>query len=61
MLRILRFNLLLFLMAFAIFIPVSLWGQVKMTYPIRLQWNGVAEQHIASDTLLDMDLESGVY
>ena len=39
----------------------SLWGQMKMEQTIRLQWQGVAEQHFASDTLLYMDLESGVY
>ena len=54
-------KLLFFLMAFALFIPVSLWGQMKTNYPIRLQWNGVAKQYMASDTLLYMHLESGVY
>ena len=54
-------KLLFFLMAFALFIPVSLWGQMKTNYPIRLQWNGVAKQCMASDTLLYMHLESGVY
>jgi len=61
MLRIIRFNWLLFLMVLAVMAPASLRGQVRMSYPVRLQWNGVAEQHIASDTLLIMDLESGVY
>ena len=61
MLRIIRFNWLLFLMVLAVMGPASLRGQVRMSYPVRLQWNGVAEQHIASDTLLIMDLESGVY
>ena len=54
-------KLLFFLMVFAVFIPVALRGQVKMTYPICLQWNGVAEQRFASDTLLYIDLESGIY
>ena len=61
MLRIIRFNWLLFLMVLAVMAPASLRGQVRMSYSVRLQWNGVAEQHIASDTLLIMDLESGVY
>ena len=61
MLRIIRFNWLLFLMVLAVMAPASLRGQVRMSYPVRLKWNGVAEQHIASDTLLIMDLESGVY
>lgn len=56
-----QLNLLLFLMVFVAFAPVSLLGQVKMSHPIRLQWQGVAEQHIASDTLLYIALESGVY
>ena len=56
-----RLFLLLFLMAFAAFAPASLMGQVKMSYPIHLQWHGVAEQRIDTDTLLYIDLESGVY
>ena len=52
-------KLLFFLMVFATFTPV--WGQVRMNHSIRLQWNGVTEQHAASDTLLYIDLESGVY
>jgi hypothetical protein len=48
-------------MIFVAFAPLSLLGQVKMSYPIRLQWQGVTEQHIASDTLLYIALESGVY
>ena len=52
-------KLLFFLMVFATFTPV--WGQVRMNHPIRLQWNGVAEQRAASDTLLYIDLESGTY
>ena len=54
-------NLLLFLLAFATFLPVSLKGQVTMSQPVCLQWNGVAEHRSASDTLLYIDLESGVY
>ncbi|MBR5081776.1 MAG: type IX secretion system sortase PorU [Bacteroidales bacterium] len=61
MLRIIRFNWLLFLMVLAVMAPASLRGQVRMSYPVRLQWNGVVEQRFASDTLLYMDLESGVY
>ena len=61
MFRILRFNLLLFLTVFAVMTPASLMGQMRMSYPVRLQWNGVVEQRFASDTLLYMDLESGVY
>ena len=56
-----RLNLLLFLMAFTSFVPTALFGQVKMSHPIRLQWKGVAEQRLSADTLLYMDLESGVY
>ena len=56
-----RLSLLLFLSVFAAFAPVSLWGQMKMSHPIRLQWNGVATQRFDSDTLLYIDLESGVY
>ena len=56
-----RLNLLLVLSVFAAFAPVSLWGQMKMSHPIRLQWNGVATQHFDSDTLLYIVLESGVY
>ena len=56
-----RLNLLLFLMAFTSFVPTALFGQVKMTHPIRLQWKGVAEQRLSADTLLYMDLESGIY
>ena len=52
-------KLLFFLMVFATFVPV--WGQVEMNHHLRLQWNGVAEQRAASDTLLYIDLESGVY
>ena len=56
-----RLNLLLFLMAFTSFVPTALFGQVKMSHPIRLQWKGVAEQRLSADTLLYMDLESGIY
>ena len=56
-----RLFLFLFLMAFAAFAPASLMGQVKISHPIRLQWHGVAEQRFDSDTLLYIDLESGVY
>lgn len=56
-----RLNLLLFLMAFTSFVPTALFGQVKMSHPIRLQWKGVAEQRLSADTLLYMDLVSGVY
>ena len=56
-----QLDLLYFLMIFAIFAPVSLMGQVTMRHPISLQWNGVTEQRIASDTLLYIDLESGFY
>ena len=54
-------RLLVFIMAVAVCAPFSLWGQVKMSYPILLRWNGVTAQRFASDTLLLMDLESGVY
>ena len=56
-----RFCLLLVMLFFAAGNADSLWGQMKMEQTIRLQWQGVAEQHFASDTLLYMDLESGVY
>lgn len=56
-----RFCLLLIVLFFVAGSPVSLWGQMKIDRPIRLKWLGVAEQHFASDTLLYMDLESGVY
>lgn len=56
-----RLSLQLFLMVLSFFAPVSLWGQMRMDCPIRLQWNGVAMQRIASDTLLYIDLESGTY
>ena len=55
----LRFLFLLTVLAF--FAPVSLWGQMEMSYPIRLQWKGVTGQRIDSDTLLYINLESGVY
>ena len=56
-----RFCLLLIVLFFVAGSHVSLWGQMKIDRPIRLKWLGVAEQHFASDTLLYMDLESGVY
>ena len=56
-----RLDLLRFIMVFIVFVPVSLCGQVKMSHHISLHWNGVAERHMASDTLLYLDLESGVY
>ena len=56
-----RFCLLLIVLFFVAGSPVSLWGQMKIDRPIQLKWLGVAEQHFASDTLLYMDLESGVY
>ena len=56
-----RLDLLLFLVVLASFAPVSLWGQMKVDHPIRLQWNGVATQRLDTDTLLYMDLESGFY
>lgn len=31
----------LLLMVFAFLAPFSMWGQVKMSHPIRLQWGGV--------------------
>ena len=52
---------LLFLMVLTSFRPVSLLGQMKMSYPIRLQWNGVAEERIGTDTLLYIALESAEY
>ena len=51
----------LFLMIFVFLAPVSLWGQLKMSYPIRLQWKGVAEERVGTDTLLYMALESAEY
>ena len=51
----------LFLMIFAFLAPVSLWGQMKISYPIRLQWKGVAEERVGTDTLLYMALESAEY
>ena len=51
----------LFLMIFAFLAPVSLWGQMKMSYPISLQWKGVAEERVGTDTLLIMALESAEY
>ena len=59
--RLIRYGLLLFLVVFVAGFSVSLYGQVKQNQPIRLEWNGVAEQSLASDTLLYIDLESGVY
>ena len=56
-----RFCLLLVMLFFAAGNADSLWGQMKMEQTIRLQWLGVAEQHFGSDTLLYIDLESGVY
>ena len=49
------------LMVFAFLAPISLWGQVKMNHPIRLQWNGVTEECFDSDTLLYIALESAEY
>ena len=59
--HIIKLNLVQFFVAFVIFVPSILHGQVKMKHPIYLQWNGVAAQRVASDTLYYMDLESGVY
>ena len=56
-----RLILLLSVMVFAIFSPVGLWGQMRMKHAISLKWNGVTEQRRASDTLIYIDLESGVY
>ena len=56
-----RSKLFRFLLVLAIFTPVPLLGQVKMSHPIRLQWHGVVEQRFSSDTLLYIDLESGDY
>ena len=59
--HIIKLNLVQFFVAFVIFVPSILHGQVKMKHPINLQWNGVAAQRVASDTLFYIDLESGVY
>ena len=56
-----RSYLVFLLMVFAFLAPVSLWGQVKMSHPIRLQWGGVVEEHVGTDTLLYMALESAEY
>lgn len=56
-----RLFTVLFLMALAFFTPVSLLGQMKMSHPIRLQWNGVATERIGTDTLLYIALESAEY
>lgn len=61
MLRIIRLISLFVLMVFTFFAPVSASGQVKMSHPIRLQWNGLVEEHVASDTLLYITLESAEY
>ena len=50
-----------FLTVFAFLAPVSLWGQVKISHPIRLQWDGVYKESRESDTLLYMALESAEY
>ena len=59
--RIIRLISSFFLMVYAIFAPISLLGQVEMNHPIRLQWNGLVETHVASDTLLIIGLESAEY
>jgi len=56
-----QLNLLFALLALGLFSPFSLMGQVRMSHPIRLQWNGVAEQRLSSYTLSYINLESGVY
>ena len=56
-----RLYSLFFLAAFALWAPVSLWGQVRMHYPIRLQWNGVVQECYDSDTLFYIGLESADY
>ena len=56
-----RLIMQLFLMVLASFAPVSIWGQIMVDHPIRLQWNGVASQRLDSDTLLYINLESGFY
>ena len=61
MLRIIRLVSLFFLMVLTFFAPISASGQVKMSHPIHLQWNGWVEEHVASDTLLYMALESAEY
>ena len=61
MLKKIRLVSLFFMMVFASFAPFSLWGQVRMNHPIRLQWNGWMEEHVGTDTLLYMVLESAEY
>ena len=46
---------------FAFFAPFTLFGQVKMSYSIQMQWNGVVEEHYANDTVFYIGLESGEY
>ena len=46
---------------YAFLTPFSLFGQVKMSFPIQLQWNGVVEEHYADDTIYYLGLESGEY
>ena len=41
--------------------PFGLHAQVSNSYPIELEWRGVAEECTPSDTLLYINLASGVY
>ncbi len=50
-----------FLLLYAFLAPFALSGQVKLSYPIQLQWNGVVEERYADDTLFYIGLESGEY
>ena len=44
-----------------VFAPFLLLGQMVNRYPIELKWQGVASERFADDTLLYLNLESGVY
>lgn len=50
-----------FVLLLALFGPFTLWGQLKMDYPVSLRWKGVSEWRSSTDTLLILDLEDGDY
>ena len=41
--------------------PMVLKAQIRQLVPLELEWNGVAQMHFGSDTLLYIALENGEY
>lgn len=52
---------LIFFVLFGVFVSSPSLGQMKVDIPVRLRWNGVGAQRYGSDTLLYINLDSGIY